>query len=192
MKSLTLKAAALALLLTLAATAAQAQTGRLQLDQLDKLFPKASETIDVTVDQAILSMAAKFLKTDKPEEAAAREVINSLKGVYVKGVQFEADNQFAEADVETVRAQLRAPGWSRIAGVRSKTAGQNVEVYLMLSNEAIDGIGVLIHQPKQLMVVNVVGSINPEKITELRGQFGIPKDFNLDFSSARWNKKETK
>ena len=178
MKSRTLTATALALLLTIAAAAsASAQNARLQMDHLDKLFPKASETIDVTVDKSLLTLAAKFLKTDKPDEAAAREIISALKGVYVKGVQFESDNQFAEADVETLRSQLRAPGWSRIVGVRSKREGQNVDVYLMINNGVIDGIGVLLQQPKQLMVVNVVGTIDPEKIYPIAGPVRYPERF---------------
>jgi hypothetical protein len=35
------------------------------------------------------------------------------------------------------------------------------------------------------MVVNVVGAIDPDKINNLRGQFGIPKDFALDFGGVK-------
>ncbi len=172
-----------------------AQNARLQIDHLDKLFPKAVETIDVTVDQNLLKLASKFLKTDKANEAAAREIVSMLKGVYVKGVEFDKNGEYAEADIEAVRKQLRAPGWDRIVGVRSKREKGNVEVYLMLSNNGtIDGVGVLLFEPTKLMVVNVVGQIDPEKITELRGQFGIPGDFDLDFSgvSRKSRRDETK
>ncbi|MGE0886844.1 MAG: DUF4252 domain-containing protein [Blastocatellales bacterium] len=161
-----------------------AQNARIQMDHIDNLFPRAVETIDVRVDGALLQIASKFLDKNRANEAAVREILNVLKGVYVKGVEFDKEGQFTDQDVELVRQQLATPGWERIVGVRSKRDGENVEVFLMLGNGLIEGVGVLVTDPKQLMVVNVVGPIDPEKITELRGSFGIPKDFDFDFSGA--------
>jgi hypothetical protein len=167
-----------------------AQNARLQIDHLDKLFPKAVETVDVNIDGSLLLMASKFLRSDKADEAAVKEIVKALKGVYVKGVEFDKEGEYSDADVESVRQQLSAPGWDRIVGVRSKRDGQNVEVFLMINNDAvIEGIGVLISDPKQVMVVNVVGPLDPEKINNLRGQFGIPKDFALDFGGAKRSRK---
>jgi hypothetical protein len=167
-----------------------AQNARLQIDHLDKLFPKAVETVDVRVDGSLLMMASKFLRSDKADEAAVKEIVQALKGVYVKGVEFDKEGEYSDADVESVRQQLSAPGWERIVGVRSKRDGQNVEVFLMINNDAvIEGIGVLISDPKQVMVVNVVGPLDPEKINNLRGQFGIPKDFALDFGGAKRSRR---
>ena len=62
----------------------------------------------------------------------------------------------------------------------------------VISNDAvIEGVGVLISNPKQVMVVNVVGKIDPDKINNLRGQFGIPKDFALDFGGMKMTHKRT-
>src|SRR5215470_12665999 len=169
-----------------------AQNARLQIDHLDKLFPKAVETVDVRIDGSLLLMASKFLRSDKADEAAVKEIVQALKGVYVKGVEFDKDGEYSEADVEAVRQQLTAPGWDRIVGVRSKRDGENVEVFLMInSNSVIEGIGVLISEPKQIMVVNVVGPLDPEKINQLRGQFGIPKDFALDFGGVKKTRRVT-
>ena len=178
MKLITLK---LILLTLLVAAPVLAQDPRIQMNHLDHLFPKAVETIDVSVDQSLIRLAAKFLKADKQDEAAVREVLNMVQGVYVKGVEFEHDNEFTPEDVQALRQQLTTPGWSRIVGIRSKHEGQNVEVFLMHDSDLIKGIGVLIHDPKKLMIVNVVGPLDPEKISQLVGRFGIPK-LDLDFS----------
>jgi len=164
-----------------------AQNARLQIDHLDNLFPKAVETIDVRIDGSLLQIASKFLDKNKANEAQVREILNVLKGVYVKGVEFDKEGEYSDQDVESVRQQLRAPGWERIVGVRSKRDHENVEVFMMLNNGLIEGVGVLIADPKQLMVVNVVGPIDPEKISELRGSFGIPGDLDLE-----WGKTTTK
>ena len=187
MKLTTLRLISIALLAAVCGAApVHAQNARLQIDHLDKLFPKAVETVDVRVDGSLLLMASKFLRSDKADEAAVKEIVQALKGVYVKGVEFDKEGEYSDADVESIRQQLSAPGWERIVGVRSKRDGQNVEVFLMINNDAvIEGIGVLISDPKQVMVVNVVGPLDPEKINNLRGQFGIPKEFALDFGGAK-------
>jgi hypothetical protein len=187
-----LRLISIALLTAVCGTAqAYAQNARLQIDHLDRLFPKAVETVDVRVDGALLLMASKFLRSDKADEAAVKEIVKALKGVYVKGVEFDNEGEYSESDVEAIRQQLAAPGWERIVGVRSKRDGENVEVFLMINNDAvIEGIGVLISDPKQVMVVNVVGPLDPEKINNLRGQFGIPKEFALDFGGAKKYRKD--
>jgi hypothetical protein len=193
MKPIMLRLISIALLAAVCGVAtAQAQNARLEIGHLDRLFPKAVETVDVRVDGALLLMASKFLRSDKADEAAVKEIVQALKGVYVKGVEFDKEGEYSESDVEAVRRQLSAPGWERIVGVRSKRDGENVEVFLMINNDAvIEGIGVLIADPKQVMVVNVVGPLDPEKINNLRGQFGIPKDFALDFGGAKKTRRGT-
>jgi hypothetical protein len=187
MKPIMLRLIAIALVAAVCVAApVYAQNAHLQIDHIDRLFPKAVETIDISIDGSLLLMASKFLRSDKADEAAVKEIVQALKGVYVKGVEFDKEGEYTEADVEGVRQQLSAPGWERIVGVRSKRDGENVEVFLMINNDAvIEGIGVLISDPKQIMVVNVVGPLDPEKINNLRGQFGIPKDFALDFGGAK-------
>ncbi|MFN0124239.1 MAG: DUF4252 domain-containing protein [Blastocatellia bacterium] len=164
-------------------SAVPARAQRLQIDSIESLFPKAAETIDVTLDSSLIKLASKFLSNNKPEEAAIREIMSALEGVYVKGVTFDKEGEFSDSDIEPIRNQLRAPGWDRIAGVRSKRSGDNVEVCLMVRDEKITGIGVLVWSPKEVFIVNVVGPIDPEKITQLRGRFGIP-DIDLDFGGV--------
>jgi hypothetical protein len=191
MKPIVLKLISIALLAAVCAAApAYAQNARLQIDHLDKLFPKAVETIDVRVEGPLLMIASKFLNSNRPGEAAVKGIVQALKGVYVKGVEFDKEGEYSEADVEAIRQQLAAPSWERIVGVRSKRDGQNVEVFLMINNDAIiDGIAVLISEPKQIMVVNVVGPLDPEQINQLRGQFGIPNDFDLDFGGVKRSRR---
>ncbi|MBI1766538.1 MAG: DUF4252 domain-containing protein [Acidobacteria bacterium] len=178
MKPFVLRLMVFALLVCVNVAVKAQDPARVQMDHLDRLFPKAVETIDVTVDSGLLRLASKFLQGSQADQAAVKEILNMIKGVYVKGVEFEHENEFTTQDVETLRQQLQAPGWSRIVGVRSKRAGENVEVFMMHNGDIIQGIGVLLNDPKKLMIVNVVGPLDPEKISQLVGRFGIP---NIDF-----------
>lgn len=184
-----LKAMALLFLITGAATlTAQAQDIKIELGGLDKLEPRAVESVDVTLDGKMLSLASMFLNSKKPGEAAIKDLVAGLKGVYVKVFEFDKEGEYSMADVESVRTQLRAPAWSKMAGVKSKKEGQTVEVYMRMTDSQIGGIAVIATEPKQLTVVNIVGTLDLEKLIRLSGRFGIPS-INVD---VNLNPKEPK
>ena len=169
-----LKFAAVSLLLVCAgATAAKAQGARLQLSHLDYLAAKASETVDVNVDERLMQLTAKVFSDKDSDEAAVKELVKGLKGIYVKSFEFEHEGEYSTADVESIRSQLRGPGWSRILSVNSKKDG-DVEVYLMTNGDRIGGLAVLATDPKELTVVNIIGPIDLDKLSKLEGQFGVP------------------
>ncbi|HWQ54889.1 MAG TPA: DUF4252 domain-containing protein [Bryobacteraceae bacterium] len=142
---------------------------------IEKLAAKAVDTVDVTLDASMLQFAGTFLSDKKPEEAQARQLINGLKGIYVRSFEFEKPGEYSAADVEAIRVQLKAPLWSRIVGVRSKREGENAEVFLKRENNKVTGLAVIAADPKSLTIVNIVGAINPEDLSRLGGQFGIPR-----------------
>jgi Domain of unknown function (DUF4252) len=158
---------------------ANAQEARLKIDHLDKLSEKASETVEVTLDERLLQLAAKFLNSNNPEEARVKELVAGLKGVYVRVFEFDKPGEYATSDVDTVRSQLLSPGWSKIVGVRSKRDGNNVDVHIKYQGNNILGLAIIAAEPKELTVVNIVGPIDLEKLSQLEGQFGIPK-FDLE------------
>ena len=169
----TIRIVSLFLLLTgCAAVTARAQSARLQVSQLEHLAGKASETVDVNIDEKLLQLTAKiFGKGD--DEAEIKRLIEGLKGIYVKSFEFEKEGEYGDADVESIRAQLRNSAWSRIIGINSRKEG-SVEVYLMTNGSQIGGLAVLATEPKQLTVVNIIGPIDLEKLSKLEGQFGVP------------------
>ncbi len=153
------------------------QDAKLKLDHLEQLSSKAAEVVDVTLDGPMLQMASKFMAEDNdPEAAATRELIKSLKGVYVKSFEFDKPGQYSAADVEAIRAQLKAPGWARIVGVVSKRESETDEVYLMNAGDEKNpqGLAIIAAEPTELTVVNIVGPIDLDKLSALSGHMGIP------------------
>ena len=169
------KLATLAGLLRLGATAtATAQSPRIQTSQLDGLAAKASETVDVNIDESLMALTAKFLSSKDDDERKVKEIVSGLKGIYVKSFEFENEGQYTDADLESIRSQLRNPAWSRIINAKSKKDG-TIEVYLMHTGEQISGLAVLATELKEITVINIVGPVNLEKLTQLEGEFGIPE-----------------
>lgn len=176
------------LLLILPATAARAQDSRIQMGSLDHLAAKASRTVDVNIDERLMRIAAKLLSDKDGDEREVKQLVAGLKGIFVKSYEFEADGQFAPADVESIRTQLRAPGWSRLVNVTSKKDG-SLDVYLMLNGEQIGGLAVLHTDKKELTVVNIVGPVDLDKLAKLEGQFGIP-EMGLESSKPKTKNDE--
>lgn len=191
MKLTTFKSLRLTSLLFLIAVGAaltvHAQDIRLQLDDLNKLEAKASDSVDITLDGALLHLAGVLLNNKDPKEAAVKELLAGLKGIYVKSFEFDKEGEYSLTDVEAIRAQLRAPGWSRMIGVKSKKDGENAEVYLMMTGSQVGGIAVIAADPKELTVVNIVGAIDLDKLSQLSGKFGIP---SIDFKNDNKAPKE--
>ena len=175
LKIAAVKLAALAVLLVLGATAtAMAQNPRIQTNQLDGLAAKASETVDVNIDESLMALTTKFLSSKDDDERKVKELVSGLKGIYVKSFEFESEGQYTDADLESIRSQLRNPAWSKIIDARSKKDG-SIQVYLMHTGSQISGLAVLAAELKQITVINIVGPVDLEKLTQLEGEFGIPE-----------------
>jgi hypothetical protein len=162
---------------------AKAQDTRIQLGSLDHLAAKASQTVDVNVDERLMKLAARMFSDKDEDEKEVKKLIEGLKGIYVKSFEFETEGQFAPTDLEPIRTQLRGAGWTRMVNVVSKKEG-NLEVYLQFAGEMINGLAVLHTDDKELTVVNIVGPVNLDKLAQLEGQMGIP-DFGIETSKPK-------
>jgi Domain of unknown function (DUF4252) len=173
------------LLIIASAFIAKAQDTRLQLGSLDHLASKANQTVDVNVDERLMKLAARIFSDKDEDERQVKKLIEGLKGIYVKSFEFETEGQFAAADLEPIRTQLRGAGWTRMVNVISKKEG-NLEVYLQFAGEMVNGLAVLHTDDKELTVVNIVGPVDLDKLAQLEGQMGIPE---LGIEQAKPKKK---
>lgn len=165
---------AVAVLLVLGTASAMAQDPRLQTSQLDALTARASQTVDVNIDERVMRMTAGFLSGKDPDEAKVKEIINGLKGIYVRTFEFEKEGEYTQADLESIRTQLRNPAWNKIVNVNSKKDG-TLEIYLMSNESKIGGLTVLATDPKEVTIINIVGPVDLEKLSQLEGHFGVPE-----------------
>jgi hypothetical protein len=173
------------LLLFGSAMTSRAQSGKLQLDQLDALTNRASNTLEVKLDENLMQTTVKLFSGKDPDDVAIKELLKNVKGIYVKSFSFDKENSYLPAEIDSVMSQLRGGGWSKIVGITSKKENENVEVYLMMMADQISGLAVVSLNPKEVTVVNIVGPINLEKLSQLEGSFGIP---DLDLAKPKAKK----
>lgn len=178
--------AVLCLALLSAAAHASAQNAKLELKNLEKLNTKASEVNDITLDGAMLELAWKFIQADHdPEAADLKDILKGLKGIYVKNFEFDGPNQYSQEDVEAIRAQLTGPGWTRIVESHSRKSREHDEIYVLKQGNTVAGMAILVAEPTELTVVNIVGFIDIDKLGKLEGHFGIPDDDHRHYRKNR-------
>lgn len=166
---------ALTLLLTTSVAAGGRQTAPQKPAGLDRYESQATDSVEVTIDDKVLRLAARALSDSKPDEKAIKALLAGLKSVYVRAFRFERDGAFEPAEVDALRTRFSGPEWSRIVGVRSRKYGDNVDVYLASGGELIKGLGVVVSAPRELIYVHVSGDIDLERLRELEGRFNLPR-----------------
>jgi hypothetical protein len=157
---------------------------RLKLPAFSGLEEKATEVVNITLDSAMLGLAARFLSAEKPDEAAVKQLVQGLTGIYIKSFKFESDFAYPKSDVDSLRRQLAAPGWQRLVEVRSRKENSNVDIYVSMERDQVNGLAIIAAEARELTIVNIVGSVDLEKLHQLEGHFGVP-DLELEDRKAR-------
>lgn len=154
-------------------------------ESLEALSEKAEESVNVTLDGAMLQFAAKWL-SDTGEDAKVKKLLANLQGIYVRSFEFAGESEYSKADVDAFRDQFRAPGWSRIVGAHSKRNSGDADIYIKTDpNGTIGGIVVIATEAKQLTIVNIAGTLDPAQLADLGGRFHIPV-LDLACCSHEW------
>lgn len=170
MKTLIRSAVLIVAMLLVSGSAAAQQEWKFDFSSLAQ---KANETVEVKLDGKMLELAAKFLSSEDAEEAEVREIVQGLQGIYIYSFTFDKDWEYDKSVAEAVRRQI-GPGWEKMITVRSRTK-ENVDIWVRPGATVLDGIFIVAAEPREFTVVNIVGSIDIDKLSRLEGQFGIPE-----------------
>jgi len=164
------------LLFALPPMAVNAQNARLHFEKLNGLETKARDVVEVNIEGKILETAKRVLaKMNDQDAKKVGQAINGLQAIYVRAYTFENENEYNATDVDEIRSQLQAPGWEKLANVRSKKDNQKVDVFTMFSGDVMSGIAVVVSDSKSIAVVNVIGPIDIDLLVELSGKLNIPR-----------------
>jgi Domain of unknown function (DUF4252) len=171
------------LALPLLATAAE-PLGQLTLPSFSGLQSKASEVVDVTLGTWPLALASKLMDANDPEDAAMKKVISGIKSIVVRSYEFDSDFVYSKDDVDAVRKQLSAPGWTQLAQVRKRDNAQQVDVYVALTDDQAKGFAVIASEPRKFTILNIVGSIDLDQIAKLQRHMDLHVDLDEALDSA--------
>lgn len=163
-----------ALILTLAAVASGQ---KLDLSTLDKLASKAKESSIVTLGPDQLKVAGDFLSKDNEKEQKTKDLVSTLRGVYVRSFEFAKPGAFTQADLEPIRKQLSSPGWSKI--IEHKEEGETAEIYYFKSSTE-GGMAIINTETEEVTVVNIVGPVDFSTLGNLGNIMGVVPKMQME------------
>ena len=156
-------------------SAAQSITPPFPVALEKELAGRANHYTEVSMDKKMLAFASRFLNDKEEDDAEAKRLLEKLDGIYVREYDFDKLGQYTPADLQRIRSQFAGSDWSPMVRERSKNGGEDTDVYIKLVNGKAQGIFVLDAQSKELSLVYIVGSLDPEELAKLDGNFGISK-----------------
>jgi hypothetical protein len=159
---------------------ASARGPELTLPSFPDLREHATESVDVTLGWMPLRLMGWLMNDGDPDSAQVKETLKGLKSVQIRSFEFKTDYAYPQADIDRLRAQLTAPQWSPLVQVRKRgdQDGQdkeNVDIYVALEDKKVSGLVIIASGPRELTLVNIVGTIDLEQIAGLRRTFVPPK-----------------
>jgi hypothetical protein len=135
---------------------------------------KAKECVDFTIGPIPLSIVGWILDENDPETAAAKKLIKGLHSIRIRNYEFESENAYSKDDIEAVRAQLNAPGWSRLIQVRDRDAKEDIDVFIAYEHDKIVGLAIVATEPREFSIINIVGEIDLDQLATLQKHISLP------------------
>ena len=129
----------------------------------------------------VLSLLTNLI-SNEDEEAA--EFISKLLRVTVNVFASDSiDIDEVANSMATIADELDADGWERIVRIREDE--DHVDVYFRLSDnaEVIYGIAIMVAEPGETVLVNIVGDISVNDISALGRRFNIDELVDLDIDA---------
>lgn len=135
-------------------------------------------TVEISLKAPLLNMITNLIRSED-EEAA--DFISKLLRVTVN--VFESDNIDVDevaASMSTMADDLDQQGWERVVRVREED--NHVDIYFRVADSAdvIYGIAIMVAEPGETVLVNIVGDISTDDISALGRRFELDELVDLE------------
>ena len=137
-------------------------------------------SVEISLKEPLLNLVTNILRNND-EEAA--DFISTLRRVNVR--VFDSSHIDTGRMAETMSAiaqRLDADSWDRV--IRVREGDDHVDVYLRLAanGELIHGIAIMVSEPDETVLVNIVGDISPDDISAIGARFDIDELSGIDYA----------
>jgi Domain of unknown function (DUF4252) len=138
-----------------------------------ELAAKASDVTEVTLGKNMLGFAAKFMNGKDEDDAATRKLIEGLQGIYVREYEFDKEGDYSVEQIEQLRKYFETSEWTPIVRERERKGRESTDVLVKLVNGESHGMFVLEAEPKELTIVLILGPVNVDDLSKLKGLGGL-------------------
>jgi len=138
-----------------------------------ELASRASDVTEVTLGKNMLAFAAKFMNGKDKDDAATKQLIEGLDGIYVRSYEFDKEGQYSMDEVEQLRKYFETSEWTPMVRERERKNGETTDVMVKLVNGEAHGLFVLTAEPKELTIVLILGPVRMEDLGKLKSLGGL-------------------
>ncbi len=138
-----------------------------------ELAAKASDVTEVTLGKNMLAFAAKFMNDKDGDDAATRQLIQGLDGIYVRDYEFDKEGEYSPDEVDKLRQYFETSEWTPMVRDREKKNGESTDVMVKMVNGEPHGMFILSAEPKELSIVLILGPIRMDQLGALKGLGGL-------------------
>jgi hypothetical protein len=138
-----------------------------------ELAARAADVTEVSLNRNTLAFAAKVMNGKNDDDAAVRQLIQGLDGIYVRSYEFDKDGQYSLEQIDQLRKAFETPEWSPIVRTNERRSGEMTDIMVKLVNGESHGIFILTAEPRELTLVLILGPIRMEDLGKLRGLSGL-------------------
>jgi len=138
-------------------------------------------TIEISLKAPLLNMITNLIRNEDEETAA---FISKLLRVTVNVFESSAiDVDEVSDSMNTIAEDLDNQGWERVVRVREDS--DHVDVYFRLSadSQIIHGIAIMVAEPGDTVLVNIVGDISVDDISALGKRFDIEELVDIELGN---------
>ncbi len=159
-----------------------------------ELSTRAANVTEVTLGKGMLDFAAKFMDKNDKDQAAVKQLIDGLDGIYVRSYEFDKEGQYSVDEIQQLRQAFATPEWTPMVHVRESKGAENTDVMVKMVNGEPQGIFVLDAEPKELTIVLILGPIRLDQLSELKGLNGLGAlgDIDTDGNKHKTDKAKDK
>lgn len=136
--------------------------------------------VEISLKAPLLNMITNLIRS---EDAEAADFISKLLRVTVNVFESDAiDVDEIAGSMTNIAEDLDSQGWERVVRVREDNS--HVDIYFRLSDDSlvIHGIAIMVAEPGETVMVNIVGDISTDDLTALGRRFDIDElvDINVN------------
>jgi len=156
-------------------TLAGAQSGKLDLPDFKSLAHEATDSVNISLGPWLLHLFAGFIDDKDADAAATKKLLAGIQSIDVRSYQFARDFAYSADDLAAVRRQLAGPGWNALAQVHDRTKNEDVDIFVMTEKDHTGGFALIASEPREVTIVNIVGSIKLEDLAKLQKELHLPE-----------------
>jgi hypothetical protein len=143
------------------------EDGELSFPPFPEAAARTTGSVDLDLGPFALWAASSVMDDHDPQTGQVRQILQKLKSVKVRSYAISPDRPPPQAELASLRRQLSGPGWTPLVQTHERGGNEDVNIYIAQDEHAVHGLAVLATSPREVTIVNVIGTIERSDVARL-------------------------